>query len=144
MKSISLISFLAISGLFAADNALTPKEKAEGWVLLFDGKTLNGWDSASPSSGGGGRGRGAGGGGGASAPGRAAQPGAAPAVGSNPRPCSTPAESSPAAGNASHWEVANGLMFPCGEPTGYLSMKETYKDFVLQVDFRTGEDTNSG
>lgn len=26
-----------------ADNALTDKEKADGWQLLFDGKTLNGW-----------------------------------------------------------------------------------------------------
>ena len=24
-------------------NALTPAEKAAGWKLLFDGKTLNGW-----------------------------------------------------------------------------------------------------
>ena len=28
-----------------ADNALTPQEKAEGWVLLFDGTTLDGWDN---------------------------------------------------------------------------------------------------
>ena len=27
----------------AADNALTPAEKAAGWELLFDGKTLKGW-----------------------------------------------------------------------------------------------------
>lgn len=27
----------------AADNQLTAAEKAAGWVLLFDGKTLNGW-----------------------------------------------------------------------------------------------------
>ncbi|MCS6858905.1 MAG: DUF1080 domain-containing protein [Abditibacteriales bacterium] len=28
---------------WAADNELTPKERADGWKLLFDGKTLNGW-----------------------------------------------------------------------------------------------------
>jgi hypothetical protein len=27
------------------DNALTPGEKAAGWVLLFDGKTLDGWST---------------------------------------------------------------------------------------------------
>ena len=30
----------------AADNELTEKEKAEGWVLLFDGKTLDGWTTS--------------------------------------------------------------------------------------------------
>jgi hypothetical protein len=29
--------------VFAADNELTPEEKAAGWILLFDGKTLDGW-----------------------------------------------------------------------------------------------------
>ena len=27
----------------AADNTLTPEQKAQGWHSLFDGKTLNGW-----------------------------------------------------------------------------------------------------
>lgn len=27
----------------APDNVLTPRERADGWVLLFDGKTLDGW-----------------------------------------------------------------------------------------------------
>ncbi len=31
----------------AADNELTSKEKADGWLLLFDGKTLDGWQTSS-------------------------------------------------------------------------------------------------
>jgi hypothetical protein len=31
-------------GLRAADNELSPREKADGWRLLFDGKTGDGWD----------------------------------------------------------------------------------------------------
>jgi hypothetical protein len=134
------------AGLFGADNVLTPQEKAGGWVLLFDGKTLNGWDSAVPQGAGPGRGPGGGAARGG-APKQAkgpAQPGAAPAVGSNPRNCSTEMGQAPGTAGASHWDVVDGTLSPCGDPGGYLTSKESYKDFVLTVDFRTGEDTNSG
>jgi hypothetical protein len=41
-----LLGALALSAgapLHAADNVLTPEQKAEGWIALFDGKTLDGW-----------------------------------------------------------------------------------------------------
>src|SRR5271170_854523 len=121
---------------FGADNVLTPQEKAEGWILLFNGKRLNGWDSAvTPAAGRGQETSGA-----AKSSAGLAQGGAA-AVGSNPRACSTLAAVPP---GASHWEVLDGLLIPCGEPAGYLTSREDYANFILDVDFRTGGDTNSG
>lgn len=38
---------LAALALAPADNELTTKEKTDGWVLLFDGKTLDGWMTSS-------------------------------------------------------------------------------------------------
>lgn len=38
-----LCALSAMASLSAADNELTPKEKSEGWILLFDGKTHQGW-----------------------------------------------------------------------------------------------------
>ncbi|MDE3211749.1 MAG: DUF1080 domain-containing protein [Bacteroidota bacterium] len=38
-----LIALLATSICFAQDNQLTAKEKKEGWKLLFDGHSFDGW-----------------------------------------------------------------------------------------------------
>jgi hypothetical protein len=39
-----LLGLLAAApGIQTADNALTPAETAQGWRLLFDGRTLDGW-----------------------------------------------------------------------------------------------------
>ncbi len=44
MKTVSLAFLLAVTmTLPAAENELTPKEKAEGWRSIFAGKNLNGW-----------------------------------------------------------------------------------------------------
>ena len=44
MKTLSLAFLLALAATVpAAENELTPKEKAEGWRTLFAGKNLNGW-----------------------------------------------------------------------------------------------------
>jgi 3-keto-disaccharide hydrolase len=115
-------------------NALTAQEKAQGWQLLFDGKTMKGWHPAPPPP--------------PPAPGQAApappppaQPGALAQVGSAPALCSG-ASAAPA--GSSHWSVANGTLVPCGEPVGYLNSDLSYKNFVLSVDFRCGEVANSG
>ena len=39
----ALAACLVALGAFAADNELTPQEKRDGWRLLFDGHTTNGW-----------------------------------------------------------------------------------------------------
>ena len=42
MRTLPALLLLALAA-HAADNQLTPAEKQAGWVLLFDGKTMNGW-----------------------------------------------------------------------------------------------------
>jgi hypothetical protein len=38
-----LLPGLFFAGCTSNDNKLTDQEKAEGWMLLFDGKTMDGW-----------------------------------------------------------------------------------------------------
>jgi len=50
MRSATLALAIALALSFpaaAADNELSPREKADGWVLLFDGKSLDGWMTSS-------------------------------------------------------------------------------------------------
>ena len=42
IAALLLINFAAL----AADNELTDQEKKDGWLLLFDGETLNGWTTS--------------------------------------------------------------------------------------------------
>ncbi len=44
LPPLATAAFLLTAGVFAAEvNALSDTEKAAGWKLLFDGKTLDGW-----------------------------------------------------------------------------------------------------
>lgn len=43
----AIIALLIGAPALAADNQLTEQEKKDGWILLFDGKSLNGWMTSS-------------------------------------------------------------------------------------------------
>jgi hypothetical protein len=42
-----LLSVMMVLPAFAGDNELTQAEKAAGWILLFDGRSLDGWMTSS-------------------------------------------------------------------------------------------------
>ena len=127
-----MLSPVALSG--QSENVLTAQEKAQGWQLLFDGKTLNGWHSQVPA-----QGRG---------PAVAPPPAAPPAPGQvgSPKPCVGASGDAAAVvkPGGSHWEVVDGLLTACGEPAGYLTSDHSYKNFALSIEFKCGVDTNSG
>jgi hypothetical protein len=47
MRNVIICCLLLAPQAQAADNELTLKEKTDGWELLFDGKTLEGWMTSS-------------------------------------------------------------------------------------------------
>jgi hypothetical protein len=112
-------------------NVLSGPERAQGWQLLFDGKTLAGWHVSAPPQD---RGRSG-----------VAQPPQPGQVGT-PKPCvsgrAERATDTPPGG--SHWEIVDGLLTACGEPTGYLTSDRSYRNFVLSIEFKCDQDTNSG
>ena len=47
-KTFALLTAALLAGpAVAGDNELTAQEKAAGWLLLFDGRTLDGWMTSS-------------------------------------------------------------------------------------------------
>jgi len=129
MKTTRLFSVVVVVFCAGAVNARVAQERAEGWQSLFDGKTLNGWHASVP-------------------PRRAARGGApqtpVPGQFGTPQPCPSAAAASSSAPGASHWQVVDGSLMPCGEPAGYLTSDRRFKNFVLSVEFKCGEEVNSG
>jgi hypothetical protein len=110
-------------------NRLSAQERAQGWQLLFDGTTLAGWHVSAPPQGAG-----------RSGPAQPPPPGQ---VGT-PKPCVAASSGAAVPPGGSHWEIVDGVLSACGEPPGYLTSDRSYKNFVLSIEFRCGEDTNSG
>ena len=111
-------------------NTLSAQERAQGWQSLFDGKTLAGWHVSAPPPPAAGR----------SGP---AQPPTPGQVGT-PKPCVAAGSGVAVPPGGSHWEIVDGALSACAEPTGYLTSDHSYKNFVLSIEFNTGADTNSG
>lgn len=43
--ALAIVAYSFYPAVQQEDNVLSKKEKKDGWILLFDGKTLNGWKS---------------------------------------------------------------------------------------------------
>ena len=117
-----------------SENMLAAPEKAQGWQLLFDGTTLKGWHSQAPAP--------------SRGPAGAQQPVQQPAPGQvgSPKAC-VGARGDAAAlvkPGGSHWEVVDGRLTACGEPTGYLTSDRSYTNFVLSIEFMCDVEANSG
>jgi hypothetical protein len=105
-------------------NALTAQEQAQGWKLLFDGRALTGWHSS------------------ATPPGRGVP---TPGQFGTASPCVAPRSQSAAVpAGASQWEIVDGLLMACGDPAGYLTTDQSYRNFVLSIEFKTSGEANSG
>jgi len=46
LSLLSCLFFLVCVASFGSDNQLTRQDKNDGWLLLFDGETLNGWTTS--------------------------------------------------------------------------------------------------
>ena len=89
-----IIAILALgsAAIAAEPNTLTPDEIRDGWILLFDGETLYGWEPATKAN----------------------------------------------------WSAADGIISAQAGERGLLNTTSDFSDYVLRVDFRVPETTNSG
>ncbi len=129
MKTTRVVSAVVVLFCVGAVNALIAQQSAEGWQSLFDGKTLAGWHASVPPP--------------RTSRGGAAQP-PAPGQFGTPQPCPSAAAASPSAPGASHWQIVDASLMPCGEPAGYLTSDQRFKNFVLSLDFKCAAEVNSG
>ena len=100
----SLLTFVSVMSIHAQQmNTLTPEEKKDGWVLLFDGKSMDGWRQCNSNE------------------------------------------------MASNWKIDDQCMKVCqGEEKGHgqggdiLFGAKKFSNFELSVDWKIGEEGNSG
>lgn len=87
------VAMVACGVVKATDNSLTSEERANGWKLLFDGKSFAGWHAAT---------------------------------------------------SMKNWTIEDGSIAAIPGKSDYLITDETFGSFILSVDFREDENTNSG
>ena len=120
---------LVIVAVFGVASASTlPNQDRTDWQSLFDGKTLNGWHASVPPA--------------RTSRGTPQPP--APGQFGTPQPCPSAAAASSSSPGASHWQVVDASLMPCGEPAGYLTSDRRFKNFVLSLEFKCADEVNSG
>ena len=89
---LSLYTTSAVAKESRNPNPLTPEQIRDGWILLFDGETLYGWEQV----------------------------------------------------NDVNWHVQDGEIRASQGEVGWLMTTSEFADYTLHVEFRAGEDSNSG
>lgn len=93
LENLCLLSTILVAFLTLNASGLTPEEKKQGFVSLFNGRDLTGWHVVT---------------------------------------------------NPASWEIRDGCITCNGQEGGWLRSNRIYQDFILRLEYRTQDHSNSG